>query len=52
MGDWEIGGFVRNGSGSWKAGLFDTLSDHRDLVNSRGQLELGQIGYLEQRLLI
>ena len=52
MGNWEIGEFVRKWEWQLKMGLFETWSGHHDLVNARGQLELGQIGYLEQRLLI
>ena len=33
-------------------GLFEMWADHHDLVNARGQLERGQIGYLEQSILV
>ena len=52
MGNWEIGEFVRKWEWQLQMGLFETWSGHHDLVNARGQLELGHIGYLEQRLLI
>ena len=52
MGNWEIGEFVRNWDRQLEGGIFETWSDHHDLVNAREQLELGQIGYLEHTLLI